>query len=243
MRRALIVLVGSIGVAALLATTSAATLSKADTSAVCPAQGMVSSHTGIQLVGSTATVTFTIAAGCNAVEISLVSYQAPSATFDEQTASQQKLFAKDTGTFSAGEHTLTVALPNCYYQTDFVYGAPIDQLGPAGTNNFYSSQFRLIQELNGGEQSCETTTTTPPVVSQTPPAQTQTPVVQTTPTVTQPQATPSPTVAAPKAAPKTVQKKAKKAVKAKKHVFKPPVKVHKKAKPAKAVVSGAHFTG
>jgi len=201
---------------------------------------MVSSHTGIQVIGSTATVTFTIAAGCDAVQISLVSYQAPSATFDEQTASQQKLFAKDTGTFSAGEHTLTVALPNCYYQTDFVYGAPIDQLGPAGTNNFYSSQFRLIQELNGGEQSCETTTpTTPPVVSQTPPTQTQTPVVPTTPTVTQPQATPSPPVAAPK----PVQKKAKKAVKAKKHVFKPPVKVHKKAKPAKAVVSGAHFTG
>jgi hypothetical protein len=232
------------GVAALLATTSAATSSKADTSAVCPAQGMVSSNTGIQLVGSTATVTFTIAAGCDAVEISLVSYEAPSATFDEQTASQQKLFAKDTGTFSTGEHTLTVALPNCYYQTDFVYGAPIDQLGPVGTNNFYSSQFRLIQELNGGEQSCDTTTTTtttpttPAVVSQP-----QTPVVETTPpVVTQPEAPPNATVAPTK----TVQKKAKKAVKAvkaKKHIFKPPVKVHKKAKPAKVVVNGAHFTG
>jgi hypothetical protein len=240
-RRALIVVVASLGAAALLATTSAATSAQADTSTACPAQGMVSSHTGIQLIGSTATVTFTIAEGCDAVEISLVSYQAPSATFDEQTASQQKLFAKDTGTFSAGEHTLTVALPNCYYQTDFVYGAPIDQLGPAGTNNFYSSQFRLIQELNGGEQSCETTTT-PPVVTQTPPAQTQTPVVQTTPTITQPQAPPSATVAPTKTVHKTA-KKAVKAVKAKKHVFKPPVKVHKKAKPAKAVVSGAHFTG
>jgi len=200
---------------------------------------MVSSHTGIQLVGSTATVSFTIAEGCDAVEISLVSYQAPSAMFDEQTASQQKLFATDTGTFSAGQHTLTVALPNCYYQTDFVYGKPIEQLGPAGTNNFYSSQFRLIQELNGGEQSCETST--PPVVGQTPPVtQTEPPAVQTTPpTVTQPQATPSATLAATK----TVQKKAKKAAKAKKHVVKHPVKVHKKAKPAKAVVSGAHFTG
>jgi hypothetical protein len=201
---------------------------------------MVSSHTGIQLVGATATVSFTIAEGCDAVEISLVSYQAPSAAFDEQTASQQKLFATDTGTFSAGEHTLTVALPNCYYQTDFVYGKAIEQLGPAGTNNFYSSQFRLIQELNGGEQTC--TTSTPPVVTPTvvtPTVVTQTAAPATPPAVTQPQVTPP---SATLGATKTI-KKAKKTAKAKKHVVKHPVKVHKKAKPAKAVVSGAHFTG
>jgi hypothetical protein len=123
----------------------------------CPQSPATLAPGGITIAGGMATVTFTVAEGCSNVELSLVSYSAPSGTFNEQTASQQVLYRSDTNTFDAGVHTLTVAVPSCYYQVDFVYGAPIQQLGPAGTNNFYGKQGRLIQALNGGSACQEST--------------------------------------------------------------------------------------
>jgi hypothetical protein len=104
--------------------------------------------------GGTATVNFTIAAGCN-VELSLVSYQAPAATFDAGTASQQVLFDSATTTFAAGANSLSVSVPNCFFQVDFVMGQPITQLGSGG---FYGSQGRLISAVNGGSTSCTAAT-------------------------------------------------------------------------------------
>lgn len=131
--------------------------------------------------GGTASVNFTVAAGCN-VQLSLVSYKAPSAGFDASTASQQVLFDSSTATLAAGAHTLSVSVPNCFFQVDFVFGAPLATLGPAGSNNFYSSQGRLISAANGGSTSCAVTTggTTGGTGS----TGNQTPVTVTTPTVT-----------------------------------------------------------
>jgi hypothetical protein len=104
--------------------------------------------------GGTATVNFTVAAGCN-VQLSLVSYKAPSATFSGDTANQQVLFDAATTTLAAGAHSLSVSVPNCFFQVDFVLGQPIAQLGPG---NFYGPQGRLISSSNGGSTSCAAAT-------------------------------------------------------------------------------------
>ena len=123
---------------------------------VCPsaANAQVSSSSDIGIAGGTATVSFTLAGGCQNVKLSLVSYKAPGPTFDANTADQQTVHDSKTVVLGAGNHTLSVAVPNCYYQVDFVYGDVITKFGPAGSSNFYSAQGRLIKARNGGTASC-----------------------------------------------------------------------------------------
>jgi hypothetical protein len=125
----------------------------------CPSgMAQLTSHSAISGAsqGGTASVNFTVAAGCN-VQLSLVSYKAPSAAFSASTADQQVIFDTATGTFAAGAHSLSVDMPNCLFQVDFIFGSPITTLGPAGSNNFYSAQGRLISGVNGGTTSCAVT--------------------------------------------------------------------------------------
>ncbi|MDQ6846184.1 MAG: hypothetical protein M3019_01150 [Candidatus Dormibacteraeota bacterium] len=111
--------------------------------------GHVSTHDHVVVV-------FTVPASCTLDEASLVSYQAPSGSFDAKTASQQTVFRSQSGSnLAAGRHTLAVDVPACYFQVDFVRGAVIDHLGPQGSNNFYSAQGRLIAGANGGSNSCQ----------------------------------------------------------------------------------------
>jgi protocatechuate 3,4-dioxygenase beta subunit len=119
----------------------------------CTTVGDLRGHTD---QGDTVTVTFTVAPWVTSHTITLVSYTAPGSSFDANTASQQKIFDIDTGVFGPGKHTLTVTIPNCYYQIDFVCGDAIDQLGPAGSNIFYTPQNRLFSADNGGTCACGT---------------------------------------------------------------------------------------
>jgi hypothetical protein len=135
----------------------------------------------LSLSGNRAYVTFTVAAGCKDIKLTLVSYKAPGPTFDVNTADQQTVFDYKTQLFSAGTWHMDVAYPDCYFQVDFVYGERIEKFGPADSNNFYYRQGRNIRSYHGGTKGC--TTTTPP---QTPP--------QTPPTVTPPTITPTPVV-------------------------------------------------
>lgn len=144
----------------------------------CPASNaMVSSSSSIAVTGTTAKVSFTIAAGCKDIELTLVSYKAPGSTYDEQTAGQQVLFDHTTQLFSAGAWQLEVAVPDCYHHVDFVYGKHIEKLGPAGSNNFYSKQGRLIRAAHGGTNTC-TTSTPPPTVTLTSPTPPPAPLVE-----------------------------------------------------------------
>ncbi|MGA2500384.1 MAG: SdrD B-like domain-containing protein, partial [Tepidisphaeraceae bacterium] len=103
--------------------------------------------------GDTVTVYFTV--GSAAATLSLVSYTAPGSTFDATVASKQNIFDVATGSFAAGSSgSLTVTIPSCYYQIDFVCGAAIDHFGPAGSNIFYSAQSRLFSADNGGTVAC-----------------------------------------------------------------------------------------
>lgn len=136
-----------------------------------------------------ASVSFTIVPGCEEVVLSLVSYKAPSATFSRESASQQKLHDFETRSLSSGQHKMTVDIPDCYYQVDFVFGHPIQQLGPANSNNFYSDQGRLIEGVLGGTKVCAQAQATPT------PAPTSTPTaVPATATPTLVPNTPTPTM-------------------------------------------------
>jgi len=99
--------------------------------------------------GDTVEADFTVPAG-ESGKLSLVSYTAPQAYFDANTASRQKVFAFDTETFGAGSHSETVTVPNGNFQVDFVCGDVITTFGPAGSNNFYHAQNRFISGDNGG---------------------------------------------------------------------------------------------
>ena len=143
-------------------------------------------NASLSVSGNAAQATFTVRSDCDAVEVSLVSYTMPGPAFDENTADQQALSASTTVTVGAGSHTLSLAVPNCFYQVDFVVGQPLQTLGPAGSGNFYSSQGRYIASATGGSTPCSTTTTT-----------TTTATTTTTPAMTTPTTTTEATTTAP----------------------------------------------
>jgi hypothetical protein len=108
--------------------------------------------------GETITAKFYVDASKGAVQLSLVSYVAPDNYFDANHASQQFVYAMDTETYTtSGWKSLTVNIPNMYYQIDFVCGAVIDKLGPADSNVFYTPQGRLISADNGGRTAPDLT--------------------------------------------------------------------------------------
>ena len=143
----------------------------------CPAaNAAVTSSSSIMVTGTTAKVTFTVAAGCKDIELTLVSYKAPGPTFDEQTADQQMLFDHKTQLFSAGNWQLDVAVPDCYYQVDFVYGKHIEKLGPAGIEQLLLQAGPADpQRRTAAPRACTTSRrrrlppTPPPTVTPTPP--------------------------------------------------------------------------
>jgi hypothetical protein len=104
--------------------------------------------------GDTVTAHFTVKAG-KKVQVSLVSYKAIAPYSTAENLQYQDLHDLRTGTFCAGSHCLTIKVPNCYFQVDFVGGAAIDPFGPAGSNILYGAQDRLISYANGGTKPCE----------------------------------------------------------------------------------------
>lgn len=103
--------------------------------------------------GDIVTVTFTHP-DTDLHTFSLVSYTAPGPTFDANTASQQQIFDLDSVTVGQGTFSLSVQIPDCYFQVDFVCGEAIDQLGPANSNIFYTPQNRLFSADNDGTNAC-----------------------------------------------------------------------------------------
>jgi hypothetical protein len=113
----------------------------------------VSTMEGNVQSGDTVQANFTIADGCEGIEVSLAAYMAPSAAWSIGNADKQVLYDSGTGTFAAGEHNLTVDVPQCHYQTDFVRGAVIDHLSPP--DQLYGAQGRLLDHANGGHPACQ----------------------------------------------------------------------------------------
>jgi hypothetical protein len=108
--------------------------------------------------GDKVRVTFTVPAGTSD-EVTLVSYIAPTPYWSDSNAYQQKIYQQSGGTFGPGTYTLTVQIPNSYYQVDFVCGSAIDQLepnqngnayGPDSANILYHAQQRFFSGDNDG---------------------------------------------------------------------------------------------
>ncbi|HEX7166358.1 MAG TPA: hypothetical protein VF230_05185 [Acidimicrobiales bacterium] len=92
--------------------------------------------------GDTVEVTFTIAAGCTDIEVSLASYDGDRA-----------LFHSHTGHFGTGEHTLSINTPDCDTEVDFVLGGVLPNLDNA-TGSPYRDQDRLL-DVDRSSVSCE----------------------------------------------------------------------------------------
>ncbi len=119
----------------------------------------VSDLTGNVHSGDTVKANFTISANCPTQKVSLVSYKAKSKDF---TPSELSVHKSDTGTFGPGEYSLTVTVPKCFFQVDFVLGDVITKFESGMT---YGD--RLIDEGNGGS-SCVKGDSTDPIITPTP---------------------------------------------------------------------------
>ena len=98
--------------------------------------------------GDQVTANFTVT-GTVPVTVTLVTYTATDGSFDLTT---QKVFQDDTETLSPGNHSLTVTIPDSYYQIDFVCGTAITAFNPAN-NDTYHGESRFIDSDNGGSET------------------------------------------------------------------------------------------
>lgn len=117
----------------------------------CPdSEGIwLSSLTAMQ--GGAATVSFKVEEECSGVLLTLASYKAKQPHFDAKT--KQPLYRHVTRRFEAGRHTVSVPVPDCYYQADFVYGEAIKVVQEG---DFYG--WRVIESRHGGDAPCATET-------------------------------------------------------------------------------------
>ncbi len=99
--------------------------------------------------GDTVTVTFTLASGAPTTEFSLATYAAPNGNFNDWSIDHQQLWADTTGTFfsGAGAYSLTVTVPDGYFQLDFVLGIAIDDFA---TGERYHDDGVFIAGVQGG---------------------------------------------------------------------------------------------
>ncbi len=112
--------------------------------------------------GDTVTAHFTVAHGAN-VTLSLVAYTTSPPANPRAVgpyANNPVLTTVATDTFGPGQHTLSIQMPNNFYQVDFVVGAPITNLSPAPSDLNYTAQDRLLSQDIGGQAP-------PPVVPAT----------------------------------------------------------------------------
>ena len=116
--------------------------------------------------GDTVKVSFTNTMSTSET-FTLVSYIAPSNSWNAATAYEQQIYQEQSVTLAAGgSGSLTVQIPNCYYQIDFDCGPAINVLvpqtyngcayGPDNANITYHAEDRYIDSDNGGTQACPT---------------------------------------------------------------------------------------
>jgi hypothetical protein len=113
---------------------------------------VVSDFNGVSS-GDQVSVCFDVTSGSTPTIFTLVSYKAPGSSFNAADADLQTIFDMQSQTVS-GSGCLSVTVPSCYFQLDFVRGCAITQFGTSGSSNFYGAQGRLIAGKNGGAGTC-----------------------------------------------------------------------------------------
>ncbi len=138
------------------------------------------SNESISISGTTATGRFTVPKGCPGTHVLMASYTAPNGT-DGKPYAAQKLYASKRAKFGPGRHSLSVQLPNCYYQVDLARGTVLQNFRT--TTYTASPNHILLDAKHGGTQSCEKKPTPQPPA----PTKPQKPVKPQQPTQTQQQ--------------------------------------------------------
>jgi hypothetical protein len=107
-------------------------------------------NSAYKINGNTATVTFDVVGdGCNNFPVTMIAWEAPNGT-DGRPYSQQKMFAYKRGTFDKGRHSMSIELPQCYFQVDTVTGTSL--VGEEGGAYHYNE--RQVAFMHGGTKAC-----------------------------------------------------------------------------------------
>lgn len=110
------------------------------------------SNESISISGLTATGRFTVPSGCPGTHVLMASYTAPNGT-DGKPYTAQKLFASNRAKFGPGTHSLSVQLPNCYYQVDLARGTVLQNFN--STTYTTSPNHILLAAKHGGTMPCD----------------------------------------------------------------------------------------
>jgi uncharacterized repeat protein (TIGR01451 family) len=139
--------------------------------------------------GDTAVARFTVLAGCGETQVSFASYKMLSGP---DNLFPQVLFDSDSHVLSEGQHSMTIHIPDCFWQIDLATGPVLPTIDE---NNLYGS--RLAIALHGGGATCAQTppgtTTATTGTTTTAPTTTTSPVTTTTTTTTTTATTPTAT--------------------------------------------------
>ncbi|MCC6792072.1 MAG: hypothetical protein IT336_10310, partial [Thermomicrobiales bacterium] len=100
--------------------------------------------------GDRVKVTFDIDDRCNSVQMSLVSYKAPSSSFTSSNASQRTVYSYGSQTFGKNGGSLEADVPDCYFSTVFAVGGVI--WNPSSSN--WSGSSSKISSKDAGTKSC-----------------------------------------------------------------------------------------
>ena len=101
-------------------------------------------------------VSFLVDSRCSSVQLSLVSYTAPSSTYSSTTVDQRKVFSYQSRNFGSSGGSLEIDVPGCYFSTVFAIGPVV--WNETSTNKYDTTK---ISSKDGGSGSCSGFTNAP----------------------------------------------------------------------------------
>ena len=101
-------------------------------------------------------VSFLVDSRCSSVQLSLVSYTAPSSTYSSATVDQRKVYSYQSRNFGSSGGSLEIDVPGCYFSTVFAIGPVV--WNETSTNKYDTTR---ITGKDGGSGSCAGFTNTP----------------------------------------------------------------------------------
>jgi hypothetical protein len=172
-------------------------VAKTSTSAAC-VNGSLGGVGSLAPTGQTSSATVELLDGaCTTQQVSLISYQTEGP--DYNSAGAETRFDLTTKDVTAVPQTLTVLIPNCFFQVDLIYGADV----PVTLQHqelYFTHHGTLIASFNGGTENCavaptESAPSGPTLVQPPPSVAIDLQSVSRPPVVDRPQAPPNPPAA------------------------------------------------
>ncbi len=99
-------------------------------------------------------------------DVTVAAWNAPNGT-DGVPFNQQTLNDSKSGTFTVGNHSLTVKKPKCFYQIDLLRGLNPNMLSGSGATINYAD-WQYVSSAHGGQACVAPTPVTPAAVTPTP---------------------------------------------------------------------------